>query len=52
MAVKHTGLEKRRIQRRAKSDRRDNIRWEPSKAERRKTQGRRKEDGWQVSKKS
>lgn len=51
MAVKHTGLEKRRVQRRQKSDRRGDIRWEPDKQDRRKNQGKRKDDGWQVSKK-
>jgi hypothetical protein len=51
MTAKYSGLNKRRIQRRQKSDRRADIRWEPTKQERRKGQGQRKEDGWQAPKK-
>jgi hypothetical protein len=42
---KRTGIEQRRDQRRASGERREQIRWEPDKKERRKGHGRRSTDG-------
>lgn len=43
--TKYTGVERRRDQRRKKNDRRDQVRWEPKKDERRHGHGRRATDG-------
>ena len=42
---KHTGIERRREARRKSVDRRDQVRWEPKKEDRRKGHGRRATDG-------
>jgi len=42
---KHTGVERRRDQRRKSDDRRDLVRWEPKKDDRRHGHGRRATDG-------
>jgi hypothetical protein len=42
---KRTGAEQRRDPRRTSGDRRDQVRWEPDKKERRKGHGRRSTDG-------
>lgn len=44
MANDYTGPERRREQRRKIADRRDLIRWEPDKADRRQGPGRRQSD--------
>jgi hypothetical protein len=41
----YEGAEKRRLTRRSKGDRRDLVRWEPDKNDRRKGHGRRSTDG-------
>ncbi|USD37046.1 MULTISPECIES: hypothetical protein [Ferrimonas] len=45
MAEHQSGVERRSIHRRQTVDRRQYIRWEPGKAERRHGGGRRREDG-------
>jgi len=42
---KYKGKERRSQTRRAEGERRDLVRWEPKKDDRRKSQGRRKNDG-------
>jgi len=42
---KYTGVERRREQRRKKNERRDLVRYEPKKADRRHGHGRRASDG-------
>lgn len=44
-APNYRGPERRRAERRGASERRKAVRWEPDKAERRQTRGRRKVDG-------
>jgi hypothetical protein len=40
-----SGVEQRRLTRRSKGERRDEVRWEPKKDDRRKGHGRRATDG-------
>jgi hypothetical protein len=42
---RYTGIERRRESRRTRGDRRELVRWEPSKDERRHGHGRRSTDG-------
>lgn len=42
---RRTGVDQRRDSRRTSGDRRDQVRWEPDKKERRKGHGRRSTDG-------
>jgi hypothetical protein len=51
MSVKTKPRNKRWGERRQKSDRRQDVRWEPEKSARRAGGGRRQGDGWDVSKK-
>jgi len=49
--VQYRGPEQRRVARRQSNDRRNAVRWEPSKDDRRHNYGRRTEDQtWQLSK--
>jgi hypothetical protein len=51
MSAKTKPRDKRWGERRQKSDRRQDVRWEPEKSVRRDGSGRRQGDGWDVSKK-
>ncbi|HWR87900.1 MAG TPA: hypothetical protein VN277_05720 [Acidiferrobacterales bacterium] len=41
----HSGVERRRMERRTKGEQRNQVRWEPKKTDRRKGHGRRATDG-------
>jgi hypothetical protein len=50
MTGKFTGIDRRRSQRRESAERRNEVRWDSSKSDRRQSYGRRKEDRtWRLS---